>query len=135
MESLTGYKIKIVEKGGTKLVDILHKPNPWAGQDCGREGCLLCKSRKEEGRKDKQDCRKRNLVYKTTCQTCKERKEAEIDDKYKDEDKKKIEERKRNMKMYVYIGETNRSAYERGREHHNDIAVCKTHAAPPPRCS
>jgi hypothetical protein len=28
MESMTGYKIKIVEKGGTKLVDILHKANP-----------------------------------------------------------------------------------------------------------
>ena len=30
------------------------------------------------------------------------------------------------MKKYVYIGETNRSAFERGREHHNDIAACKT---------
>ena len=29
MEEMTGYRIKIVEKGGTKLVDILHKANPW----------------------------------------------------------------------------------------------------------
>ena len=49
MEHLTGYRIKIVEKGGTKLVDLLDKSNSWAGQDCGREGCLMCKSRKEEG--------------------------------------------------------------------------------------
>ena len=36
MEKMTGYKLKIVEKGGTKLTDILHKVNPWAGQDCRR---------------------------------------------------------------------------------------------------
>ena len=34
MCDMTGYKLKIVEKGGTKLVDILHKANPWAGQHC-----------------------------------------------------------------------------------------------------
>ena len=33
MEKMTGYKLKIVEKGGTKLVDILHKANPWAGEE------------------------------------------------------------------------------------------------------
>ena len=32
---MTGYRLKIVERGGTKLVDMLHKANPWAGQDCG----------------------------------------------------------------------------------------------------
>ena len=36
MEGMTGYRLKIVEKGGTKLVDILHKANPWSGQDCAR---------------------------------------------------------------------------------------------------
>jgi hypothetical protein len=43
MEGMPGYRLKIVEKGGTKLVDLLHKANPWAGQDCGRVGCLLGK--------------------------------------------------------------------------------------------
>ena len=28
MQEMTGYSLKIVEKGGTKLVDILHKANP-----------------------------------------------------------------------------------------------------------
>ena len=36
METMTGYKISIVEKGGTKLLDILTKANPWAGEDCKR---------------------------------------------------------------------------------------------------
>ena len=100
MKALTGYRMKVVEKVGVKLVDILHKSNPWAGEDCGRPGCILCTSRKYEGRKDKQDFKKRNLVYETSCQTCKERKEEEIENKYRDEanSKKKIEEEKKRMK-------------------------------------
>ena len=29
MESLTGYRLKIVERSGTSLMDILHKSNTW----------------------------------------------------------------------------------------------------------
>ena len=58
MSEITGYKIKIVERGGTKLVDILHKANPWAGQDCNREGCMMCETKRLEGKKNSQDCRK-----------------------------------------------------------------------------
>ena len=28
MQNMTGYRLKIVEKVGTKLVDLLHKANP-----------------------------------------------------------------------------------------------------------
>ena len=31
MKEMTGYRIKIVEKTGVKLVDMLHRANPWAG--------------------------------------------------------------------------------------------------------
>ena len=79
-------------------MDILHKANPWAGADWNRTGCLLCKSRKEEGRKEKQDCKKTNLVYDTSCQTCNER----------------------NI-VKVYEGETGRSARLRGAEHLKDL--------------
>ena len=34
----TGYKIKIVERAGTKIIDLLHKTNPWQGEDCKRLG-------------------------------------------------------------------------------------------------
>ena len=63
LQGMTGYKLKIVEKGGTKLVDLLHKANPWAGQPCGRERCLLCITKQRartEGKNNSQDCRKRN---------------------------------------------------------------------------
>ena len=70
MATMTGYKMKIVEKGGTKLVDILTKSNPWAGEDCQRERCLLCETKQITGKKNTQDCRKRNCVYETKCLKC-----------------------------------------------------------------
>ena len=42
LETLTGYRLKVVERSGTKLVDILTKSDPWQGADCGRKGCILC---------------------------------------------------------------------------------------------
>ena len=33
---------------------------------------------------------------------------------------------KKKIKIYIYFGESNRSAYERGLEHVRDIASCKT---------
>ena len=37
MEKMTGYRMKIVEKEGTKLVDILHKSNPVHHQEGRRQ--------------------------------------------------------------------------------------------------
>ena len=70
MKEMTGYRIKIVEKTGVKLVDMLHRANPWAGEECGRNRCLLCETKKREGKKNSQDCHKRNCVYQTYCRTC-----------------------------------------------------------------
>ena len=39
---------------------------------------------------------------------------------------RRIDEEKRRAKRYIYIGETNRSVYERGIEHQNDVTGCKT---------
>ena len=41
LESLTGYKLKVVERAGSRLEDVLKRSNPWRGEDCGREMCLL----------------------------------------------------------------------------------------------
>ena len=45
--NLSGMKIKIVEKAGVQLKNILVKTNPWAGTNCQREGCLPCNTREE----------------------------------------------------------------------------------------
>ena len=95
MEKMTGYRLKIVEKGGTKLIDLLHKANPWAGQDCSRDRCLLCISKKREDKSNTQDCKKRNCVYETYCWTCPQRQDKEIEEKYKEQGQRKIEEMKR----------------------------------------
>ena len=41
MEKMTGRRMKIVERAGEKIEDILHQSNPWSGADCRRKGCLL----------------------------------------------------------------------------------------------
>ena len=132
MEKMTGYRIKIVERGGTKLVDILHKANPWAGEDCQRPGCLMCSSKRSEGKRNAQDCRRRNCVYETICLTCKRRQDKELEDRMEGMDKKKIEEERKKIKRYIYIGETNRSTYERGLEHTRDI---QSYAETSDRCA
>ena len=99
-------KVKIVERGREKIVDLLHKSNPWKDKDCERKECVLCSS---AGEKDKRGiCKKRNIVYEIFCLECGVREDK--DDK---EDKNKA---KKGYK-FKYIGETNRSGFERGKEH------------------
>ena len=38
-------RVKVVERGGKKLIDILGRKDPWAPQNCGRSECLICSSR------------------------------------------------------------------------------------------
>ena len=64
LATLTGYKLKVVERAGTKLEDILTKSNPWQGIDCGRKLCLLCETKEKTGKNKGQDCHKRSCVYK-----------------------------------------------------------------------
>lgn len=58
--------------------------------------------------------------------TCQKREDAEIEEKYKDEGKKRIEKEERKARRFIYIGESNISGYERGVEHQNDVRGCKT---------
>ena len=70
MEKLSGFRIKVVEDTGEKVLDRLHSSNPWRGEDFGREGCFLCSTKIMTGKNTRQDCTKRSLVYETWCQTC-----------------------------------------------------------------
>ena len=93
LEELTGYRIKVVEKSGMMILRTLQQKNPWGSEDCNREDCLLCESKMGEEGQGK-SCKKRNLVYETTCNQCKQ-----------------------EGRVVRYLGETARSAFERGREH------------------
>ena len=63
MKEISGWHYKVVERAGDSLVDLLHKADPWAGQDCLRQQCMLCKTKLKTGKQLNQDCTKRNIIY------------------------------------------------------------------------
>ena len=110
----TGYKMKIVERAGDSLEGLLHRSNPWSGTDCARDKCLLCETKQNYPRVENQNCKKRNVVYATWCETC-----------MKEEESKLEEGSKAEIRVYKYIGESARSCYERGLEHQGDCEQLK----------
>ena len=63
IEKVSSIKIKIVERTGDKVVEILHKSDAWSDLDCERPDCLICTSCGESDKKGK--CKKRNIIYET----------------------------------------------------------------------
>ena len=120
IEDIGRVKVKIVERAGDKIVDLLHRSNPWDNTDCERKDCLMCSSVTEGGRKGL--CKKRNVVYETYCEICGTVREEEIEKESELKGKRKrekVNEKKERMKKnerkeyrYKYIGETNKSGYE-----------------------
>ena len=66
-EEISSIRVKLVERTGEKLVDIIHKSNPWEGVHCQRDDCIFCNNSNEKliGK-----CKKRNIVYETECMLC-----------------------------------------------------------------
>ena len=104
LERLIGYRVKYVERAGSNIGSILCKSDHWAGRLCGRQACLLCYTKEKSGENLKLSCSKRNVVYETWCQTCKEESEKEAEAQGKD---------KKKIKLHKYIGESAKSAFER----------------------
>ena len=96
-------KIKIVEKGGTKIKDILINKNPFKPEKCGENWCPLCNGKYGNF---KTRCNTNNLGYRWVCKTCK-----------KNDDKTK-----------VYEGETSRSIRIRSQEHIKAFEAKKSHS-------
>ena len=97
LAEMTGTKIKIVERAGTSLADTLTKADPWQGEDCGRDKCLLCSTKQRTGKNKSQDCFRRNAVYETWCITCQDNEKKKIE-MQAGEDKKLREEMEKNIK-------------------------------------
>ena len=87
------------------MTSMLAKSNPWSGDDCGRLRRLLCHTKAATGKNLSQSCSKRNIVYETWCNDCLVQSEGKEGDK---------------TKVFKYIGESAKSAYERGLNHLND---------------
>ena len=118
MKAISGWHFKVVERSGDSLVDILHKADPWAGQDCLRNSCMLCKTKAKTGKLLTQDCTKRNVIYETWCMSCYEEDKAKIEEEF-GEDVKVMKKRIEEIKLHKYVGESSRSVFERAWEHEN----------------
>ena len=88
-DSLPGLKFKIVESGGKTIQRSVQRSNPTASDHCKRGDCVAC----GQGASPVGSCRKSNVLYQFTCQLCPEDNQA------------------------VYLGETARNLYTRGKEH------------------
>ena len=89
-------RVKVVERGGTCLHDILGRKDPWARSNCGKPDCMVCcsKSRPKGAEDAPTDCRKESVCYRICCDRCK------------------------SVKVEAhYYGESARTSYLRGREH------------------
>ena len=93
--------VKVIERGGTKLKDLITNKSPWRKVYCGRPDCLTCHSFLDQPETSPKQykaglgsCYNRNVCYKLTCVSC--------------------------LKKVIrtsYVGETSRSLYERVGEH------------------
>ena len=86
--------IKIVERAGISLKQILQKSDPFASKNCGRFDCFVCSS---EG---KGSCRSVGINYNIYCCDCEE---LQLDDEK------------------LYHGQSSRTSYLRGTEHLTDF--------------
>ena len=101
-------RVKIVERGGRRLKDILGKKDPWAPASCLRSDCMMCQSASKK--KDSvKTCHKESVVYLISCDRC-----------------------KINKVKAHYVGESSRTGYLRGKEHYQgqqsqreENALCK----------
>ena len=92
----SGYRLRMVELSGTPLSRLLPNTNPWAGQQCGRGSCYTC----GQGEEHIQDCKRRNILYESSCTLCNP-----------DKDKKKEKMKDMAKKEGVYVGESARSIF------------------------
>ena len=111
LEGSLGYKIKVVERTGSKLKDLFPLTNLWGGSKCVRSDCVTC----NQGGEELPDCFRRNLVYESICVKCNPgaRNPGPL--------------REPNQDLpSIYVGETSRSIAERSREHWDDFKSMKT---------
>ena len=92
ISKLSRYRIKIVERTGIRLGDLLRNKGPNYGQECGRESCHPCKAR--DSQKKQYPCLDRSVLYRAFCLKC-----------------------KKEGKVAEYIGETVKSVYQRSYNH------------------
>ena len=105
VEHIVGFKVKVVERAGTAVKSFFSLTRMWEGAPCGRLDCTTCSQVGEEVIA----CNKRNLVYENICVKCNPTAVT----------RGELKNANTNTPS-LYVGETARSIYERGREHWED---------------
>ena len=118
----TGDRVKVVERSGRKIEDLITNKDPWKNKDCQRPNCFICNTKTITGKGLNIDCTKRNFNYTIKCLNCEEEERHRIDEVAGDNNelKRQLED---NMSTPIYIGETSRSGYERDYEHLNNLTT------------
>ena len=95
-EAIPGLKFKVLEKGGVTIKHKVQMSNPTATPGCPDTDCVACRTERGRGG----NCRKGNIQYQMECQICKEETDGRTD-----------------ADRTIYIGETSRNIFTRGKEH------------------
>ena len=107
MAEMTGFCIKYQEAGGNVLVNSFDK-DLGKGLHCGRIPCPPCDSTDK-----RENCRSRNIVYKSKCRVCNPV-SSQVEDPHDQATRISI------PREGIYIGETSPSLHERALEHVRD---------------
>ena len=102
LESVMGFRLKVVERSGTQIKDLFSLTNIWGGIKCGREECITC----TQGGDDLPDCTRRSILYESICTKC--------NPGAKEPGPLKSPE---TEVPSIYVGESSRSIFERAGEH------------------
>ena len=112
LKHILGYKIKIVERAGTSLKQMFPLTRIGENKECGRDDCIPCTQ--ESKGEDLPPCNKRSVLYENICIKC----------------NPGVLEKKKNKELTppshppsIYVGETSRSLFERGKEHWRDFTT------------
>ena len=110
MVASTGYRVKIIEKNGMKLENLLVRRDPYSGWDCGRGDCNCCKVKPTSNTKN--NCNRMSVLYAARCENCREAASEEVED---DEGSLRP--------VGEYIGESGKSLYTRSCAHINNYRL------------
>ena len=133
LTQITGEKLKVTERSGTTVEQLLISSNPWQAGDCGRDSCLVC--RHGDG---KQVCGKRSVMYETFCIPCMEKFEEYSKSKPDDVEEDDIVPDMETPRVHInppaeasqevpnlpcYTGESKMTPWERSGNHQDDYRL------------
>ena len=99
---LVDFRMRVTERGGTKLGSLLSNKNLWSGTECGRQECAPCRQTGDK----KEDCVRRNILYESECTKCCD-----------GDSVTGVSLERLDKEASLYVGESARSLFERSSEH------------------